>query len=101
MCHDVRHPVNNMHLEATYTEWKDGPYADEGVTCQDCHMTPGPGVTKPNPGQVAVRGPQRDHMYTMTFAGGNVGLGEASRAEANLKAAAKLELDVPDVVAPR
>jgi hypothetical protein len=36
----------------------------------------------------------------MTFAGGNVGLGDAARAEERLKAAAKVEIDVPDVVEP-
>ncbi|MBC7265456.1 MAG: cytochrome c family protein [Coriobacteriia bacterium] len=99
-CHNVDHPVNGMHLEMTYTEWKNGPYAKEGIVCQDCHMTPGPGVTKPNPGKAAAGGPERDHIYTMTFAGGNVGLGDAARAEERLKAAAEIAIDVPDVVEP-
>jgi hypothetical protein len=97
-CHNVDHPVNGMHLEATYTEWKNGPYAKEGIRCQDCHMTPGPGVVKPNPGQAAGGGPQRDHVYTMTFAGGNVGLGDAANAEERLKAAARIEVSAPDIV---
>lgn len=97
-CHNVDHPVNGMHLEATYTEWKNGPYAAEGIVCQDCHLTPGPGVTKPNPGKAAGMGPQRDHIYTMTFAGGNVGLGDAVRAEERLKAAATLDLVAPELV---
>ncbi|MRR13012.1 cytochrome c family protein, partial [bacterium] len=63
-CHNVDHPVNGMHLEATYTEWKNGPYSAESIVCQDCHMTPGPGVTKPNPGKAAGMGPERDHIYT-------------------------------------
>jgi nitrate/TMAO reductase-like tetraheme cytochrome c subunit len=96
-CHNVNHPTNGTHLEATYTEWKESPYAAEGITCQDCHMTPGVGVTKPNPGKAASTGPDREHIYTMTFAGGNVALGEAALAEANLKAAAELTLDVPEV----
>lgn len=100
MCHDVRHPANNMHLEATYSEWKAGPYAKKGVMCQDCHMTPGPSVAKPNPGVAALRGPERDHIYTMTFVGANSGLGDASRAEANLMAAAKMDVSVPEIVAP-
>jgi hypothetical protein len=97
-CHNVNHPTSGVHLEATYTEWKEGPYAAEGIVCQDCHMTPGPGVTKPNPGKAASTGPEREHIYTMTFAGGNVALGDAARAEERLKAAATLELDVPEVV---
>ncbi len=98
-CHDVRHPVNGLLLEGTYTEWKAGPYAAEGIVCQDCHMTPGPGPNKPNPGKAAGMGPTRDHVYIMTFAGGNVGLGDAPLAEERLKAAATLDLTVPEIAA--
>lgn len=98
-CHNVDHPADrNLHLEATYTEWKNGPYAEEGIVCQDCHMTPGPGVTKPNPGTAAAGGPQRDHVYSMTFVGGNVGLGNAELAQERLEAAATVELSAPDIV---
>ncbi len=71
MCHDVNHPENGLPLEATYSEWKKGPYSKEGVQCQDCHMTPGPGVTKPNPGKAAWNGPDREHIFTHYFVGGN------------------------------
>ncbi|MHB1476015.1 MAG: multiheme c-type cytochrome [Coriobacteriia bacterium] len=97
-CHNVNHPSNGVHLEATYTEWKNGPYPAEGIVCQDCHMTPGPGVTKPNPGKAASTGPDREHIYTMTFAGGNVALGDAVLAEERLKAAAQLDLELPEIV---
>jgi hypothetical protein len=97
-CHNVFHPVNGMELEGTYNEWAEGPYAAEGIVCQDCHMTPGPGVTKPNPGKAAAGGPDRPHIYTMTFAGGNVALGDAALAEERLQAAAKVELEAPDIV---
>lgn len=62
-------------------------------------MTPGPGVTKPNPGKAAAMGPEREHIYTMTFAGGNVGLGDAVLAEERLQAAATLDLAIEEVVA--
>lgn len=99
-CHNVDHPSNGLHLEATYTEWKEGPYAAEGIVCQDCHMTAGPGVTKPYPGTAAAGGPQREHVYLMTFVGGNVGLGDPVLAEERLKAAATLDLTVDPIVAP-
>ncbi len=99
-CHQVIHPVNDLVLEGTYTEWKESPYADEGIVCQDCHMTPGPGVTKPNPGRVGSGAPEREHIYIMTFAGGNVALGDAELAEERLQAAAEMEVLAPDVVAP-
>jgi hypothetical protein len=97
-CHNVDHPGNGLHLEATYTEWKAGPYPAEGIVCQDCHMTPGPGVTKPNPGKAAGSGPEREHVYRMTFAGGNVALGDAVLAEERLKAAAALGMELPEIV---
>jgi hypothetical protein len=30
--------LNGKLLENTYNEWKDSPYAREGVACQQCHM---------------------------------------------------------------
>ncbi len=37
-CHQVYHYESHFPLEATYLEWKHGPYAQKGVLCQDCHM---------------------------------------------------------------
>ncbi len=97
MCHDVLHPANKLPIEQTYTEWKKGPYAKLGIQCQDCHMTPGPGVTKPNPGQAATTGPKRPMIYTHYVVGGNImmtkffGYKEHARlAEERLKAAASI-----------
>ena len=30
--------VNGKPLENTYQEWKDSPYAQKGIQCQNCHM---------------------------------------------------------------
>jgi hypothetical protein len=98
-CHNVYHPVNNLPIENPYEEWKEGPYAKEGIVCQDCHMTPGPQVTKPNPGQVAIGGPMREHYFSHSTIGGNIFItrymgnerGYQIAAE-RLKSAAKLEI---------
>ena len=37
-CHQVYHYDAHFPLEATYLEWKHGPYAQKDVLCQDCHM---------------------------------------------------------------
>ncbi len=37
-CHQVYHYQAHFPLEATYLEWKHGPYAQRGILCQDCHM---------------------------------------------------------------
>lgn len=37
-CHQVYHYDGHFPLEATYLEWKHGPYAQKNILCQDCHM---------------------------------------------------------------
>ncbi len=41
-CHDEASPYGAW-VKETYREWKAGPYAREGVRCQDCHVSSGPG----------------------------------------------------------
>lgn len=41
-CHDVN-LVNGFRLEEAFSEFKNSPANDEGVTCQDCHMGKEPG----------------------------------------------------------
>ena len=42
-CHDVTF-VNGFRLEEAFSEYKTGPAARRGETCQDCHMGEEPGV---------------------------------------------------------
>jgi hypothetical protein len=37
-CHQVYHYDSHFPIEATYNEWKHGPYAQKSILCQDCHM---------------------------------------------------------------
>jgi hypothetical protein len=37
-CHQVYHYDSHFPIEATYLEWKHGPYAQKDIMCQDCHM---------------------------------------------------------------
>jgi len=99
-CHNVRHPESGVLIIDTYDDWLAGPYAAEGITCQDCHMTPGPGVGK-NPGRSSIIGnaKEREHIATHYFVGGSswqfsrMGSEEhARKAEENLRAAAHLDL---------
>ncbi len=41
-CHNEKSPYD-VWVKSTHLEWKEGPYAKEGVRCQDCHMTKAPG----------------------------------------------------------
>ena len=42
-CHDVTSP-EGVRLEEAFSEWQNSPAAKEGVSCQECHMGPNPGV---------------------------------------------------------
>ncbi|MDF1534010.1 MAG: multiheme c-type cytochrome [Methanosarcinaceae archaeon] len=102
MCHDVNHPTNDLPLEATYTEWKEGPYSKEGVQCQDCHMTPGITQFEANPGKSASMGPKRDHIFTHYAVGGNAFITDIigdkthrDMAIERLQSAATLVVDAP------
>ena len=106
-CHNVTHPLNRMPIERTYDEWKDSPYAAEGIGCQECHMTPGPGFKK-NPGRAASGGVMREHIFTHYFVGGNTLvpalLGSekhAKLATEMLQSAAKMEMLAVQDLRPR
>ncbi len=43
-CHNEKSPYGAW-VKSTHLEWKEGPYAAEGVVCHDCHMTYAPGVS--------------------------------------------------------
>ncbi|WP_161946336.1 multiheme c-type cytochrome [Desulfonatronum thiosulfatophilum] len=99
-CHNVVHPTSGAPVIDTYDDWKAGPYAQEGIRCQDCHMTPGPGVEK-NPGRSSFMGEDRDHVATHFFQGGSVffhekmgNQQEAALSRQMLEAAAELETEV-------
>lgn len=36
-CHNEKSPFG-IWVKSTQLEWKEGPYAAEGIRCQDCHM---------------------------------------------------------------
>ncbi len=36
-CHNEKNPYG-IYVKSTQMEWADGPYAEEGVKCFDCHM---------------------------------------------------------------
>lgn len=97
-CHNVSHPFNKLPVERTYDEWKDSWYAGQGIQCQDCHMTPGPGVTK-NPGKATPFSKDREQIYTHYFVGGNTMVTKMLGADMHsdmaaemLRAAAKVEI---------
>jgi cytochrome c554/c'-like protein len=40
ICHNEKSPYG-IWVKSTHLEWKEGPYYEEGVQCQDCHMPRG------------------------------------------------------------
>ncbi|TLM98846.1 MAG: hypothetical protein FDZ75_01445, partial [Actinobacteria bacterium] len=99
-CHNVNHPVNGMHLESTYSEWEKSPYAAQGVSCQDCHMSGQPGAVGPSKGAAGAGAPERPNIFAMSFMGAQVGLGDKALAEGMLQSAATVTLASPEIVAP-
>jgi nitrate/TMAO reductase-like tetraheme cytochrome c subunit len=41
-CHNEMSPYG-IWVKSTHLEWKEGPYYEQGVQCQDCHMPKAPG----------------------------------------------------------
>lgn len=111
-CHTVIHPGNGLAIESTYDEWKQSVYAENSIQCQDCHMASVEDAVKVaaslkpvvRKGQSAVEGPQRT-IHPHLFVGGNAdadrlaeGPEHAKMAEARLRSAAELKLQLPEHV---
>ena len=97
-CHMVIHPATGTHIIDTWEDWKNNEYGKQGIRCQDCHMTPTPGITK-RPGRAALMGKKRENLAFHGFIGGSSyvqdELGNMEQAEMSrefLRAAAEVEL---------
>ena len=76
ICHSQvnRH---GLEIKATFTEWKDSPYREKSIECQDCHMNVQGFLTAGEPvyqsGQAAQTSladpPYRPEIYTHEFHG--------------------------------
>jgi len=63
-CHEYSR--NGVAIMSTYTEWKNGPYAEEGKPCQYCHMPEVPGEIANN-----VNSERGNKIFTHNLAGGH------------------------------
>jgi hypothetical protein len=76
VCHEAvnRH---GLRIKATFTEWQESAFAQQGVQCQDCHMNVDGFLTAGKPrfasGKAAAMtlgsAPQRERLYTHQFPG--------------------------------
>ena len=76
VCHEAvnRH---GLRIKATFTEWQESTFAQQGVHCQDCHMNVDGFLTAGRPrfssGKAAAMSigsaPQRERLYTHQFPG--------------------------------
>ena len=76
VCHEAvnRH---GLRIKATFTEWQESSFAQQGVHCQDCHMNVNGFLTAGKPqfasGMAAAMSigsaPQRERLYTHQFPG--------------------------------
>jgi mono/diheme cytochrome c family protein len=98
LCHNVSHAANNLPIETTYDEWRNSPYNTGDplttVMCQDCHMRQRPGIPSTgkterpdNPGKACDDGPDRKHIWTHYFVGGNAVVTKLLGSEVNAKMA--------------
>ncbi len=97
-CHMVIHPANGTHIIDTWQDYQQSEYAKQGITCQNCHMTPTPGVTKA-PGRASLMGKNRDNIAFHAFTGGSSfaqdQMGHAAQAKMSrefLRTAAELKV---------
>ncbi|MDG5468702.1 multiheme c-type cytochrome [Deltaproteobacteria bacterium IMCC39524] len=97
-CHMVIHPATGTHIIDTWDDWKNNEYGKQGIRCQDCHMTPTPGITK-SPGRAALMGKPRENLAFHGFIGGSSyaqdEMGNHEQAELSrefLRAAAEVKL---------
>jgi len=97
-CHMVIHPATGVPIIDTWADWQENDYGKQNIRCQDCHMTPTPGVQK-TPGRAALMGKMRDNLAFHGFIGGSSytqdAIGNAKQAElsrAFLRAAATVDL---------
>ncbi|PLX78611.1 MAG: hypothetical protein C0616_13995 [Desulfuromonas sp.] len=97
-CHMVIHPANGTRIIDTWEDWKSNQYGKKGITCQDCHMTPTPGIAI-NPGRSSLMGKRRETVAFHGFIGGSSyiqeEMGNHAQAEMSrefLRAAAELKL---------
>jgi nitrate/TMAO reductase-like tetraheme cytochrome c subunit len=99
ICHNMTNR-NGLEIKSTYTEWKNSPYAEADIQCQDCHMNAKGFLTEDKPvfesgkSSYSVLGysPYREKLHTHRFPGahssgqlaGAIRLGiETSRPEAS------------------
>ncbi|WP_432823194.1 multiheme c-type cytochrome [Trichloromonas sp.] len=97
-CHMVIHPATGVHIIDTWDDWKNNDYGKQDIRCQDCHMTPTPGISK-SPGRASLMGKRRDNIAFHGFIGGSSyvqdQLGNPQQAEMSrefLRAAAEVKL---------
>jgi hypothetical protein len=94
----VIHPATGVHIIDTWEDWKNNEYGKQNISCQDCHMTPTPGIQK-TPGRAALMGKERDNLAFHGFVGGSSyaqdAMGNKAQAEMSrdfLRAAAEIKL---------
>ncbi len=76
ICHNMVNQ-HGVEIKSTFTEWKNSPYAEEKIQCQDCHMNARGFLIEDEPvyesgkSSYSVLGfsPYREKLYTHRFPG--------------------------------
>jgi len=72
-CHELT--LNKVRIQSTFSEWAASSYAQQGVTCQGCHFTPGAGPTSETGRLVEHYLDTRSGILRHTLGGGSVTIG--------------------------
>lgn len=107
------HPTNGFRVEHTYDEWKKSVYAEKGIVCQDCHMrTVEQAILVARTlkrvdvlGKTSLMSAKERAIHPHLFVGGNAdaeqltgSAAHSAEAEARLKSAATLALELPATI---
>ena len=56
-CHEIKHPLSGDFIISTYSDWRMSEAAQNGMTCQACHMKPRIGKTPYHGFDAIIRNP--------------------------------------------
>lgn len=70
-CHEYVNPDTGAPGQDTYSEWLQSPAAEDGISCQSCHMPPAAEPGKIASGSAPIRpgSQRRDHSFPGVYSG--------------------------------
>lgn len=94
-CHELK-GIEGVTILGTYTEWKQGPYPEKGVQCQNCHMPKVEGwivnaEQKKGDGSISLHDIQGGHSLTQLKKAVSIEITKVTKTEDSITAEIKLK----------